>query len=251
MLLEYLVPSRARREVWKALRGGHRGLTVRALARRAGVPYSNAHREILRMREVGLLLTERVGNSLLCTWDDGNPATRKLTALLESSERSEAHQPSWETVYASLKSWGAGLAKGRAAKNPLTLEETLAYGVLLSRRDPDVAQTWPVVLAKHRADVDLERLETLVRRLGQKRALGFLLTLTGVLLEDSTLSAFADRLRDSRVRRTQDFFMLPRGKRMGALAQTNTPNLAKMWFFQMNTSLGSFRHHFNKFVGSG
>jgi len=202
------------------------------------------------MREVGLLRTEVVGNSLLCNWNDRDPATRKLTALLESSERSEANQPSWEAVYASLKSWGAGLAKGRAARNPLKLEETLAYGVLLARRDPDVAEIWPVVLAKHRTDVNRERLEILGRRLGQKRALGFLLTLTGILLKDSTLPAFAGRLRDSRVRRTQDFFTLPRGKRMGVLTRTNTPDLARDWFFQMNTSLASFQHHFDKFMES-
>ena len=249
MLLEYLAPSRARREVWKVLRSESRGLTVRALAKRAGVPYSNAHREVMRMREVGLLRTESVGRSLLCAWNVRNPAARKLTALLEASDEADAAQSTDNTVYGSLKAWGAGLAKDTVQAKPLALEETLAYGVALARKDPDVAQTWPVVLAKNRARVDLDRLETLVRRMGQKRALGFLLSLTGLLLKDPTLPAFARRFRDSRVRSAQDFFTLARGKRMQTLAEANSPEVAKEWLFRMNTSLESFRSHFRKFAG--
>ncbi len=244
MLLEYLVPSRARREVWKALQSERGGLTVRALARKAGVPYSNVHREVLRMKEVGLLRTEAIGKALVCTWDTRHPAARKLTALLDS----ESDPSSQDAVYGSLKSWGAGLAKDTACSKPLALEETLAYGVALARWDPDVAQAWPVVLAKQRGRVDLDRLGILVRRLGQKRALGFLLTLTGLLLKDPSLVAAAKRYRDSRVRASQEFFTLPRGRRMQALADTNTPSLAKAWHFRMNTSLESFQSHFRKFV---
>jgi hypothetical protein len=249
MLLEYLVPSKARREVWKALRSAGEVLTVRALAASAGVAYSNVHREVLRMREVGLLQTEKVGNSLVCSWNTRNPAARKLTDLLELAEHGNSARPTEEVIYGSLKSWGAGLAKDTPPAKPLTLEETLAYGVDLARRDPDVAQAWPVVLAKNRTRVDLDRLETLVRRLGQKRALGLLLSLTGLLLADPTLTAFAARFRDSRVRETRDFFSLPRGKRAQSLAEANTPELARKWRFRMNTSVESLRSHFDKFVG--
>lgn len=250
MLLEYLVPSRARREVWKALRSQGGALTVRALARKAGVAYSNAHREVLRMRDVGLLCTEVVGNCLVCHWDSRNPATRKLADLLDVSERGTA-KPAEEEVYASLKHWGAGLVRDAASSKPLDLEETLAYGVDLARRDPDVAQTWPVVLGRNRDRVNLGRLEVLVRRLGQKRALGFLASVTGLFLGDPSLGTFASRFKDCRVRGTQDFFTLSRGNRARALAEANTPELAKEWHFRMNTSLESLRGHFDKFVGKG
>jgi hypothetical protein len=251
MLLEYLVPSKARREVWKALRAPGPELTVRGVALRAGVPYSNAHREVLRMREVGLLRTRAVGRALLCSWNAGNPAARKLTALLDASEHGRAARPTDDRVYGSLKHWGAGLAKGAPPASPLTLEETLAYGVELSRRDPDVMQAWPVVLARHRDRVDLGRLETLVRRLGQKRALGFLLSLTGLFHRDRSLGAYAARFRDSRVHGSDDFFASPRGRRMRSLAEANTPALARAWHFRMNTRLESLRSHFDKFAGRG
>lgn len=200
------------------------------------------------MMEVGLVRTEVAGKALLCTWDSRNPAARKLADLLEASEHAPSAHPHESALYGSLRAWGAGLAREATASQPLPLEETLAYGVELARRDPDVAQVWPVVLAKHRGRIDLGRLEILVRRLGQKRALGFLLTLTGLLLTDPTLPAFARRLLDSRVRGTQDFFTIPRGSRMRALARENSPRLAKLWHFRMNTSLESFRHHFEKFT---
>jgi len=250
MLLEYLVPSKARREVWRVLRSPGPSLTVRALALKAGVPYSNAHREVLRMKEVGLVRTQAVGAALVCTWNARNPAARRLTALLDTSERGPG-VPTDDAVYGSLKSWGAGLAKDTAPAKPLALEETLAYGVGLARRDPDVAQAWPVVLAKNRDRVDLDRLETLVRRLAQKRALGFLLSLTGTLLGDPTLATFARRFRDSRVREARDFFTPAKEKRMIALTEANTPDLARAWHFRMNTSLEGFRSHFDKFAGRG
>ncbi len=251
MLVEYLVPSKARRELWKVLRAQTQGITVRALAGQTGVAYSNVHREVLRMRELGLLRTEAVGRALLCSWNSRNPVARKLMNLLDFAEHRGSLRPTDEAVYGSLKSWGAGLARGVAPAKPLALEETLAYGVELARRDPDVAQAWPVVLARNRSRVRLDRLDTLGRRLGQKRALGFLLSLTGLLLRDPTLAAFAARFRDSRVRNAQDFFALSRGRRMRRLAEANAPELARSWHFRMNTRIQSFRNHFEKFVGNG
>src|SRR5215471_19150520 len=122
MLLEYLVPSRARRQVWKALPRQGSALTVREIARRAGVSYSNAHREILRMNELGLLRTQLAGKALLCAWNVENPATRQLTSLLEVKE-SAGGPPGDETVYGNLKSLGAGLARNTSSRHPLSLEE--------------------------------------------------------------------------------------------------------------------------------
>jgi hypothetical protein len=201
------------------------------------------------MRDVGLLHTEPVGKALVCAWNAGNPAAQKLTALLDALARDYTGEATPDAIYGNLKSWGAGLARNAGTFKTLDLEQTLAYGVALARRDPDVAQVWPVVLAKNRGRVDLDRLEQIVRRMGQKRALGFLLALTGRLLKDPALHAFARHLRDSRVRRTQDFFTLAKGKRMQGLTEANTPGIAKDWKFRMNTSLDSFQSHFNKFVG--
>jgi DNA-binding transcriptional ArsR family regulator len=248
ILLQYLVPSRSRRDLWQALRSRSEPLTIRALAARAGVGYANAHREVMRMRAAGLLRTEVVGSSMLCSWDAGRPAARKLAALLDASEDEKVVRATDDAVYGSLKSWGAGLVRGTPPAKPLSLEETLARGVELARRDPFVAQVWPVVLARNRDQVDLDRLEFLVRRSGQKRALGLLLSITGTLMEDPTVSDFARRFRDGRVRKPEVFFTIPVGKRFMALAKQNTPLLAKKWSFILNTSMETLRSHFDKFV---
>lgn len=245
MFIDYLASTRGRREVWKALSSKGRALSVRELAQKAGVPYSNAHRELMRMKEAGLLRTEVVGKSLLCAWELKDPTVRRFAALLEAPDRNKISD---ETIYGNLKSWGAGLAREAVSTQRLTIEQTLAYGAELARRDPDVAQVWPVVVARNREKIDLDRLSLLGKRLGQKRALGFLLGLTGTLLNDAKLLGCSEKLRDSRVRNIQDFFRLARGKRAHALAETNTPELARSWFFRMNTSLASFQSHLDKFV---
>jgi hypothetical protein len=199
----------------------------------------------MRMKELGLLRTESVGRALLCSWELRNPATRKLTALLDVPDTGQVTD---DAVYSNLKSWGAGLARNAQSTHQLTIEETLAYGVELARRDPDVAQVWPVVVAKNREHLDLGRLCLLARRLGQKRALGFLLSLTGTLLNDSILLDAALKLRDSRVRRMQDFFRATKGRRARALSEANTPDLARSWFFRMNTSIASFQSHLDMFI---
>ena len=250
MLLEYLVPSRARREVLKALCSNPRGLTVRDLSRKAGVSYSNAHREVVQMKRLGLLRTEPVGHSLLCSLDPESPAAHRLTALLAASGRGGPDHPGEDSLYGNLKRWGAPLHRTGAPGKPLSLEETLAYGLRLARRDPDVAQVWPIVVGKNRAGLNLDELEFLARRLGQKRVLGFLLDLTGVLLKDAALRSLAKRLRDQRVSRTEDFFLVQRGERARRLAGKNTPPLAREWSYRMNLTLESLQGHLNKFVAA-
>ena len=160
------------------------------------------------MKRLGLLRTEPVGSSLLCSLDEEGRVAHRLTALLDASRNVGPDPLDENSLYGNLKRWGAPLHRTGAPGKPLSLEETLAYGLLLARRDPDVAQVWPVVVAKHRAELDLNELEFLARRLGQKRVLGFLLSLTGVLLKDAALKSWAKRLRDQRVSRTEDFFLV-------------------------------------------
>ena len=251
MLLEYLVPSRARRDVWKALSASEEGLTIRRVAIESGVPYSNVHREVLRMRELELVRTRKVGNALLCTWNRGNPAAQKLTALLNVAGYRPPGEPADDFIIRNLRHWGAGLVGKGSPKRPLDLEETLARGIELARREATVLQVLPVVLALHRDRVDLRLLELQARRLGQKRALGFLLSVTGLFLGDASLKAYARRLRDTRVRKPQNFFTRFHSKRLTAITRERTPKLALEWKFWMNTSIESLRSHYDKFIGLG
>jgi hypothetical protein len=200
------------------------------------------------LKEVGILRTRLVGRSLLCSWDERHTATKALSALLDSVDAPGEKRSDENQLYASMKHWGAGLAREVDGSVPLPVEDTLVQSLPLCRRDPDLAQVWPVVLAKNYSTVDYDRLEVLARHAGQKQAMGFMLSLTGQLMKDSSLSKFAERFRDQRVRKPQDFFLLNRTERSRRSAEEKTPKVAREWFFRMNTPLEGFQSHFDKFV---
>lgn len=229
----------------KTLWSADRPLTIRQLARDARVPFSNAQREVKRLKQFGLLRTHAAGRSLLCSWDRKSDGPRKLASLLGAFPKTGVSEDA--VTYWNLKRWGAPLVRGAAAARPMSLESTLAAALPLARRDPDVAQVWPLVFAKNRVRVDMGLLEAEARHRGQKRVLGFLLSLTGVLMRAPALAAFARRLRDPRVRQRQDFFLLDRGPRARRLAEENTPRVAKDWLYRMNVTLESLQGHFDKF----
>jgi len=182
---------------------------------------------------LGLLHPERVGNALVCRWNPKNPVAKALEPLF-------AGQPDEETLYANLKRWGAPLVKGGTPQEEFSLEETLGRGLVLARHHPDVARVWPVAFAKNRPQVDLSELVMLARSFGQKRALGFFLSLTAGLLKEPSLARFARRL--------EDFFLFSRGDRARRLAEENAPRAAKEWLFRMNMPMDSFESLFRKFV---
>jgi hypothetical protein len=239
MLIDYLIPSRARRALLRAARDGA-GRTVRELARAAGVPYSAAHLEMGRMAREGLVRKRRDGNAWHCAWNASHPAARRVSALL-GREAPEAG------LIASLKRWGAPLTDPVRAAGRLPLEETLARAIPLSRRRPDLLRVWPIVLADRAEEVDLPRLAELVGRLGEKRALGFLLALTGRLARDARFSRAAARLRDRRARAVESYFRLPEGKRAARLAEARTPSIARRWLFRLNMPMDTFEDQFRKY----
>lgn len=246
--LEYLVPSRARRQLLAALWAHPQGLSMRALSREAVVAYSAAHRELSLMVQAGLVLTQGQGHALVCRWNRRSPTAKRLEQMLCSTDAQHRDEEDSDTVYGNLRRWGAPLMEAGTPAKELSLEETLARALSLARHRPEVARVWPVVLAKHRTEVDLDHLEALANRFGQKKALGFFLALSGRLLGDRRLSRTASRLRDDRYKKVEDFFRLDRGERARKLAGRNTPALAKRWLYRMNMPLESFESTFRKFV---
>jgi DNA-binding transcriptional ArsR family regulator len=239
--VEYLIPSRARRELLRVLQAASKGMTVRAMARQARVAYSNAHREVDRMAEAGLIRRDRVGNALVCSWNRANRGARAVATLLET-------RPGDDAVYWNLRGYGAPLLRPGIRGTRMKVEETLAHSLLLARRDPHVAQVWPIVLAKNKGSLDLAQLESLAKRLGQKKALGFLLSVSGWLLKDPRIVETARRLRDKRFRKMEDFFLVDHGMRASQLSKRRTPPLARKWFFWANLSLESLESSFRKFI---
>jgi len=245
---EYLVPSRARRQLLSTLWEHPKGLSVRALSREAGVAYSAVHRELSGMTRAELVQRRGEGKANVHRWNRRNPAARRLERLFSTDSRRSRLELDPDTVSWNLKRWDAPLLEPGTPGKELSLDETLARALSLARSRPEVARVWPVVIAKHSSEVDLPRLQVLANRLGQKKALGFFLALSGHLLSDRQLARAASRLRDGRYKRLEDFFRLDRGKRARTLAERNTPALATRWLYRMNMPIEDFEATFRKFV---
>jgi len=245
-VLEYLVPSKARRDLLRVLHFRGRGLTIRQLSREAEVTYSNAYKEVVGMKQLGLLRTEQDGSATVCSWNAGSAAAKALAPLLKLG-KGRAGRPSEETIYWNLRRMGAPLAKEGSEGEVLSPEDTLVLALGLARKYPDVARVWPVVFAKHRSEVDHDKLVRLAGRLGQKRSLGFFLDLTRTLLGNSGRAGCGKVPRDRRFRKTQDFFVGESGERARKLADLRTPADARNWHFRMNMPLESFKSSFEKF----
>lgn len=157
--------------------------------------------------------------------------------------------PSDEALFYNLRQHGAPLVRLGVSGDTLSLEETLGYALALSRRRADVARVWPVVLAKNRSKVNLVRLESLARYLGQERALGFFLSVVRTFFNDQDLMRAERRLRDGKAHRVERFFLLPRNNLVVALEEKRTPSLAKQWFFSMNATLEWFEACLRRSVG--
>jgi DNA-binding transcriptional ArsR family regulator len=245
-VLEYVVPSSERRALLKTLHSHKDGLTVRQLASLARVAYSSAHREVRQLTRAGLVHVRRLGPALVCRWKADDASARALETLLGAG----ADDAEVRAVFSNLKRLGAPLVREARSSLMLSPGETMARALKLARHHPEVARVWPVVFAKNQAEVTFEELVLVARRTGEKRALGFMLSLTATLLGDSSLQDRAGQLKDRRTRHVEDFFLLEHGERAQRLAAANTPPVAKEWLFRMNMPMESFESLFRKFVGS-
>jgi hypothetical protein len=186
---------------------------------------------------------------MLLQWNAGDPRAKLVAALLAApGEQSDSGTIADVDVELNLKRWGAPLLRAGSARRDLPLEETVARGLALARRNATVAQVLPIVLAKHRRSVDLFRLKELSTASGQKRTLGFYLSLCARLSNEDCWKGAAGSLLDRRVRRIEDFFLTSQGPRARRLADRNTPPLARRWRFRMNLPMHSFESTYRKYM---
>lgn len=153
-----------------------------------------------------------------------------------------------ETVFWNLGRHGAPLVKGGVPGRELSLEDTLAHAVLLSRYRWDVARAWPVVFTKNRANVDFSKLEHTVESLGQRRALGFFMSLLYELTQDNAFRMAEHRLEDTGDHQDEYFFVPSRYPALRRLERERTPYVARKWSFWMNATVGWFRECLQKHV---
>lgn len=249
MLLAYLVPSRARRHLLRRLWGDEAAGSVSELARKAGVSFASAHRELAAMRAEGLALAERAGAELIY---HANPDYREaglVRRLLGQPVASSASSPvtDSERVRGWLAAAGAPLLVSQRSRGRLPpLEEVLAEGLVLSHEDATVARVLPLVLWRQRDRLEHGRLVRAATQRNERQALGFFLELTGLLGGDRRMASLSERLRDRRRTRPRPFFARAQGRMALALARKRTPALARRWGYLMNMDLDSFASAFGK-----
>jgi hypothetical protein len=156
--------------------------------------------------------------------------------------------PREEMVFRNLKKYGAPLSRPGTPGLDLTLEETLAEALVLSRRFPFVAQVWPVMFVLNAGYVDFDLLEDLARGLGYGAVLGFFLSLVRSLVGDPEPTSAELRLADTRHEKPEMFFLVEHGPMAVGLAERRTPKVACDWNFKMATPLEGFQDTFDTFV---
>lgn len=218
-----------------------RGVTasVSELARRSGLSPRAVGNEVRHLLPTGLVLVENVGRSDVVRANRRHAAARHLRGLLEAPGTSVPDQAEARLLRESLAAWGAPLAGVRPRKHH-ALNEAVLRGLEEARRDGTVLRLLPVVLARHRAELDWPELREQARRRKLKAELGFLGELSADLLDDPSLRDEVQPLRDRR-RRAMRFFPQVKSRYEVELAKQRSPGVATRWGFWMNASTDSFR----------
>jgi hypothetical protein len=222
--------------------------SVTELARRAGVGFASAYRELRAMQRLGLTTSERTSGVESFRANAAHPladALRSLVAPMDATTNDEET----DRTRGQLRALGAPLLAGAPETIDGPVEEVLVRGAALAHRDPAVARSLPVCLFRARDRIDAGRLREVARRLSERHAVGFFLELTAGLSGDARLTDWSRALRDHRRRATQDFFFGPSASGLQRrLADERTPEVARRWGFRMNMDLESFRSLFERFV---
>jgi hypothetical protein len=162
--------------------------------------------------------------------------------------------PTDEDVLASwLAHYGAPLyGEITESAKTMSVEETLAKGLVMARKSGTVARALPCAFWTSREKLNLQDLLDRSKRLKQSKALGFFLDLTTVVSGRAipTFEKIANSLRARHaptplLSRPEQFFT-PTTKREKALAELCTPEVARRWGFRMNMDLECFVSLFRK-----
>lgn len=248
-MFDYLVTSRARRQLLRRLWADRASGSVSALARASGVSFAAAHRELEAMKAAGLTVAERDGVATVYRANLAHPQADVLTALLTAAP--PAHGASEEQrLRGQLAALGAPLGGPAPTSRRLPSEEVLADGLVLAHHSPTVARVLPVAFWRQRDKLDYERLERAATLRDERHTLGFYLELTGRLGGDRRLVRRASGLRDRRRTALRPFFSDGRGAFARAAAEERSPALARRWGLLMNMELESFATAFRKHVSA-
>ena len=248
-LLDFLVTSQTRRELLRLLWAENLESSAHQLALLVGGAYSSVYEELASMQNEGLVTSRRHGKAVMFKKNERYASSRALKTLLDAQQPSvgSAQKATDNQVRLNLAKFGAPLGVHGETEVDLSLEETLVGAMALARHDATVARVLPVVFAKTRNLLNMRRLEFLARQDGLLSVLGFFLDLTASLIKSKRLHADAQRLKDKRRKRMENFFVDRNFNRFeAALTEINTPPVARRWNFLMNMGMDSFEDRFKR-----
>ena len=202
-MLEYLIASRARRELLLRLWVDGKSGNVSELARSCGLSFAAAHRELGAMEAAGLALAERQGTALEYRANRRHPQAGALVSLLTPAAHGGRAERATEEVHPCP-------------------EDALVDRFVLSHEDEAIALGVPAILWRQRNELDYGRLRREATRRNERHALGFYLQLTSQLSGDPSFRRHAVFLRDRRRTVSRPFF--PRRRvRGGATGRCRSP----------------------------
>lgn len=245
-MLEFLVTAKARRRLLVLLWSDRVSGSATELARRAGVGFASAHRELQAMHRLDLVNAVRSGRETLFAANDKHVLAEPLRKLLAASEQPRAPGRADDSTRRRLAALGAPVVAARGPVSRSRVEQALVQGVSLAHRDPALARSLPVAFYRQRDRVDPRKLFVLARDGLEKPAVGLFLELTAQLSGDRRFAAWARRLRDRRVRTKHPFFYTRAAAVQAATQPDRSPPVARRWGFRLDMTFDDFRALFDK-----
>jgi hypothetical protein len=212
--------------------------SVRELAAASAVSFAAAHRELERMRAVGLALVEREGASTVYRANRRHPRGDLLVSLLE--DPAADHEQDDAALRGSLAALGAPL-QGAPSRGPQAAEDVLADGLALTHRSLAVAPALPIALWRQRDRLDYRHLRRAAARRDERQTLGFFLQLVGRLSGERRFVRRGSTLRDRRRTVKRPFFL------DGTASDGSSP-LALTWGFLLDIDGAGLTSAFRKHV---
>ena len=253
MLFDYLVTSKTRRNLLLLLVRDMVEGSVSDLARLCDASYSNVFEELEEMKKEGLVSCKFLGRAKVFKLDVDKERLQLLRNLmnlkesdLEPVEENNKLKNDEDVLKYHLSELGSPVYSTYEGKVFLSPEESLARGVLLSKKDAVLLRTLPIVMWKNRNDLDFDLLLMYARKLKVKKETGFLLNLTGKLTGNAKLKMKSVDFFDNRNTKFESYFLGKRSKSQKKLEELNTPLLAKKWKLNINMDLENFDNFLNK-----
>lgn len=257
MFLDYLVTSKTKRELFRLfVVDGVEG-SVTELAQLSGAPYSCVFDELNEMEKHGLVECLGEGRKQLFKSVLSRDQRSSLLGLfsldsssLENSEKEKKLKKDSNVLKSHLAHYGAPVLNQYDGELFLSLEETFALGVELSKKDAVLMRSLPVFVWKNRNHLNYDLLLMYSRRYKVKREVGFLLSLTSKLKKNSKLSTESKKFFDRRKTTTESYFSKERTLLQKSLEELRTPKLARKWSFSLNMELSNFKSFLDKHIGT-